>query len=97
MIAVVVIVAVGAAYFRKEIGVAGAEAAPGQAQRFRPEVSTFNGFSTPLQRLGISGGAVRTRSLPPQGLAGILKSAGSDAMNNLMVLWAEGFHKQYRR
>ncbi|MBI5506197.1 MAG: substrate-binding domain-containing protein, partial [Deltaproteobacteria bacterium] len=32
---------------------------------------------------------------PVQGVSGTLKSAGSDTMNNLMTLWAEGFKKFY--
>src|SRR5882762_5466208 len=29
------------------------------------------------------------------GVSGSMKSIGSDTMNNLMALWAEGFHKYY--
>ncbi len=32
---------------------------------------------------------------PVQGVSGTLKSMGSDTMNNLMTLWAEGFKKFY--
>jgi len=32
---------------------------------------------------------------PVRGVNGVIKSAGSDTMNNLMTLWAEGFQKQY--
>jgi phosphate transport system substrate-binding protein len=32
---------------------------------------------------------------PVGGVSGNLKSVGSDTMNNLMALWAEGFHKIY--
>jgi len=32
---------------------------------------------------------------PVGGVSGNLKSIGSDTMNNLMALWAEGFHKIY--
>ena len=32
---------------------------------------------------------------PVQGVSGTLKSIGSDTMNNLMALWAEGFKAQY--
>lgn len=32
---------------------------------------------------------------PVQGIGGTLKSVGSDTMNNLMSLWAEGFRKYY--
>lgn len=32
---------------------------------------------------------------PTQGVTGKLKSVGSDTMNNLMTLWAEGFRKHY--
>jgi len=32
---------------------------------------------------------------PGTGVSGNLKSIGSDTMNNLMALWAEGFHKIY--
>jgi phosphate transport system substrate-binding protein len=32
---------------------------------------------------------------PVGGVSGNLKSIGSDTMNNLMALWAEGFHKHY--
>ena len=32
---------------------------------------------------------------PGSGVSGNLKSIGSDTMNNLMALWAEGFHKIY--
>ncbi|MCX7786825.1 MAG: PstS family phosphate ABC transporter substrate-binding protein [Spirochaetes bacterium] len=32
---------------------------------------------------------------PVQGVSGNLKSIGSDTMNNLMALWAEGFTKMY--
>jgi len=32
---------------------------------------------------------------PVQGVSGTLKSMGSDTMNNLMTLWAEGFKKLY--
>jgi len=32
---------------------------------------------------------------PISGIAGKLKSVGSDTMNNLMTLWAEGFRKYY--
>ncbi len=32
---------------------------------------------------------------PTGGVSGNLKSIGSDTMNNLMALWAEGFHKIY--
>jgi len=32
---------------------------------------------------------------PGGGVSGNLKSIGSDTMNNLMALWAEGFHKIY--
>ena len=32
---------------------------------------------------------------PVQGVSGNIKSIGSDTMNNLMTLWAEGFQKHY--
>ena len=32
---------------------------------------------------------------PVQGISGTLKSIGSDTMNNLMTLWAEGYRKLY--
>lgn len=32
---------------------------------------------------------------PVQGVSGVIKSVGSDTMNNLMTLWAEGFRKFY--
>src|SRR5438552_16646361 len=32
---------------------------------------------------------------PVGGVSGSMKSIGSDTMNNLMALWAEGFHKFY--
>jgi len=32
---------------------------------------------------------------PTEGVSGNIKSIGSDTMNNLMALWAEGFHKFY--
>lgn len=32
---------------------------------------------------------------PVQGVSGSIKSVGSDTMNNLMTLWAEGFRKHY--
>ena len=32
---------------------------------------------------------------PTQGISGNVKSVGSDTMNNLMALWAEGFRKVY--
>src|SRR5262249_21214183 len=32
---------------------------------------------------------------PTQGVAGAIKSEGSDTMNNLMTLWAENFKKLY--
>lgn len=32
---------------------------------------------------------------PAGGVSGNMKSIGSDTMNNLMALWAEGFHKHY--
>lgn len=32
---------------------------------------------------------------PTSGIAGSIKSVGSDTMNNLMTLWAEGFRQQY--
>jgi len=32
---------------------------------------------------------------PVSGVSGTLKSIGSDTMNNLMTLWAEGFNKFY--
>jgi phosphate transport system substrate-binding protein len=32
---------------------------------------------------------------PVEGVSGSMKSIGSDTMNNLMALWAEGFHKYY--
>ena len=32
---------------------------------------------------------------PTTGFSGNMKSIGSDTMNNLMALWAEGFHKYY--
>jgi phosphate transport system substrate-binding protein len=32
---------------------------------------------------------------PVEGVSGSMKSIGSDTMNNLMALWAEGFHKFY--
>ncbi len=32
---------------------------------------------------------------PAQGVSGTIKSVGSDTMNNLMTLWAEGFKKIY--
>lgn len=32
---------------------------------------------------------------PVEGISGNLKSIGSDTMNNLMALWAEGFNKMY--
>lgn len=32
---------------------------------------------------------------PVQGVSGTIKSIGSDSMNNLMTLWAEGFKKMY--
>lgn len=32
---------------------------------------------------------------PVEGVSGTLKSIGSDTMNNLMTLWAEGFNKMY--
>ncbi|HEV3115493.1 MAG TPA: PstS family phosphate ABC transporter substrate-binding protein [Gemmataceae bacterium] len=32
---------------------------------------------------------------PAEGVSGTIKSIGSDTMNNLMALWAEGFHKSY--
>jgi phosphate transport system substrate-binding protein len=32
---------------------------------------------------------------PVGGVSGNMKSIGSDTMNNLMALWAEGFHKYY--
>lgn len=32
---------------------------------------------------------------PTQGVSGAIKSVGSDTMNNLMTLWAEGFRKYY--
>jgi phosphate transport system substrate-binding protein len=32
---------------------------------------------------------------PVQGVSGSLKSVGSDTMNNLMTLWAEGFQRMY--
>jgi len=32
---------------------------------------------------------------PVQGISGNIKSVGSDTMNNLMALWAEGFRKHY--
>jgi phosphate transport system substrate-binding protein len=32
---------------------------------------------------------------PVEGVSGIIKSIGSDTMNNLMTLWAEGFKKMY--
>ncbi len=32
---------------------------------------------------------------PVQGVSGSIKSVGSDTMNNLMTLWAEGFRKYY--
>ncbi|MFG0252053.1 MAG: phosphate-binding protein, partial [Phycisphaerales bacterium JB038] len=30
-----------------------------------------------------------------EGVSGTIKSVGSDTMNNLMALWAEGFRKMY--
>ena len=33
--------------------------------------------------------------VPVQGVSGSIKSVGSDTMNNLMALWAEGFRKHY--
>lgn len=32
---------------------------------------------------------------PVQGVTGTIKSVGSDTLNNLMTLWAEGFNKMY--
>jgi phosphate transport system substrate-binding protein len=32
---------------------------------------------------------------PVKGVSGSLKSVGSDTLNNVMTLWAEGFHKHY--
>ena len=32
---------------------------------------------------------------PVEGVTGNIKSIGSDSMNNLMTLWAEGFKKMY--
>ncbi len=32
---------------------------------------------------------------PVQGISGTIKSIGSDTMNNMMALWAEGFKKMY--
>lgn len=32
---------------------------------------------------------------PTTGVSGTIKSVGSDTMNNLMTLWAEGFKKTY--
>ncbi len=32
---------------------------------------------------------------PVRGISGSIKSVGSDTMNNLMALWAEGFRKHY--
>ena len=32
---------------------------------------------------------------PVQGVSGSIKSVGSDTMNNLMALWAEGFKVHY--
>ncbi|MBL8765677.1 MAG: phosphate-binding protein, partial [Phycisphaerae bacterium] len=32
---------------------------------------------------------------PTAGVAGNIKSVGSDTMNNLMTLWSEGFKKHY--
>lgn len=32
---------------------------------------------------------------PTEGVSGTIKSIGSDTMNNLMTLWAEGFQKHY--
>jgi ABC-type phosphate transport system substrate-binding protein len=32
---------------------------------------------------------------PVNGVSGSIKSIGSDTMNNLMALWAEGFRKEY--
>jgi len=32
---------------------------------------------------------------PVEGVSGTIKSVGSDTMNNLMTLWAEGFQKMY--
>ncbi len=32
---------------------------------------------------------------PASGISGNLNSIGSDTLNNLMTLWAEGFHKYY--
>ncbi len=36
-----------------------------------------------------------SRYTPIQGVSGNVKSVGSDTMNNLMALWAEGFRKHY--
>src|SRR5262245_38341200 len=32
---------------------------------------------------------------PVEGVSGTIKSVGSDTMNNMMTLWAEGFKKMY--
>src|SRR5262245_46479089 len=58
----------------------------------------------PLVVLGILVGAVQAQVKvdpnipaykPTTGISGNMKSIGSDSMNNLMALWAEGFKKHY--
>lgn len=53
--------------------------------------------------LGVAAGAAQAASVDPNlpeykavsGVSGSLKSIGSDTLNNLMTLWAEGFKAQY--
>ena len=48
---------------------------------------------------GMASAAVGEDALPEykavEGVTGTIKSIGSDSMNNLMTLWAEGFKKMY--
>lgn len=56
---------------------------------------TGTAFAQAPQEAGAKIDAKIPAYTPVQGVSGSLKSMGSDTMNNLMALWAEGFAKLY--
>ncbi len=52
-------------------------------------------IASPLAAQGVSVDSKLPEYKPAQGVSGNIKSVGSDTMNNLMALWAEGFNKFY--
>ncbi|HEX9835557.1 MAG TPA: phosphate-binding protein, partial [Alphaproteobacteria bacterium] len=57
--------------------------------------AAFSALALPAAAQGVSLDPSLPLYKPVSGVSGNLKSIGSDTLNNLMTLWAEGFKSKY--